>query len=205
MTNLDRALEHRSTSVAADEPLCIATLTGISVEEVLKAGYDVEVRMAKVWRLIANKYGKLPQGILSLAYSRLTVKGFQWAPRTLLREISDKIWDTRPARWMSQKFGILSKQGFELTNPGCIVKRRVWHENCVNPLLDAQGHINHGSLILLRDHNCAWLTVGASERVQPFNEDSGSEAPPLPPKFPSQGRWALLLAGEQYPSDSKTS
>jgi hypothetical protein len=110
---LDRVLEHRSTSVAADEPLCIATLTRISVEEVLKAGYDVEVRMAKVWQLIANKYGKLPQGILRLAYPRLTVKGFQWAPRTLLREISNKIWDTRPARWMSQKFGILSEQGFE--------------------------------------------------------------------------------------------
>lgn len=118
MTNLDSALEHRSTSVAADEPLCIATLIGISVEEVLKAGYDVEVRMAKVWELIAKKYGKIPQRILSLSYPRLTVKGFQWAPRTLLREVSNKIWNTRPARWMSQKFGILSEQGLELTAPG---------------------------------------------------------------------------------------
>lgn len=70
--------------------------------------------------------------------------------------------------------------------------------------MDARGHANHRGLLPLQDHNGAWLSIGARDHIPSFNEDSGAEPPSLPPAFPSQGQWALLLANEKYPSKSET-
>jgi hypothetical protein len=194
MTTLQRVLKHRSTSVAADEPLCMATLIGISIDEVLVAGDHVEIRMAKVWDLIAKKYGKIPQAILGLPYPRLTVKGFQWAPKTLLREISNETPDTKPARWMSQTFGMLSKEDFELTAPGFTVSGRFWDGSNAN----AHGDTNLVGLVPIQDQSSAWFSIGAREHIASFDKASRSETLSLPPGFPSQGQWAVLLVNEKY-------
>ena len=86
LTALDKALRYRSCTVASDEALCICTLLGLPAEEIVGLPAEVDARMIQPWRLIARKYGGIPQRIIFLYSPRLKVKGMKWAPETLLRE-----------------------------------------------------------------------------------------------------------------------
>lgn len=80
---LDRALSHRNTTVAMDEPICIATLMNLDVSQVLPL--SAEDRMCKVWDLLAAANGgSLPRKMIFLDGPKLNPRGHQWAPSTLL-------------------------------------------------------------------------------------------------------------------------
>lgn len=73
---------NRSTSRAADEPVCLATLLGVDVRSILEiSGEDKRVRrMKKLYELL----GKIPAQLVFLAGSRLNIPCFRWAPDTLI-------------------------------------------------------------------------------------------------------------------------
>ena len=76
-------LQHRSTSVAADEPLVLANILGFDVTEFLGLGH--ELGMSLFWskvKLLGP--GELQSGILFCPTPKLSLPGFRWAPRTFM-------------------------------------------------------------------------------------------------------------------------
>ncbi|KAL1615618.1 hypothetical protein SLS54_008885 [Diplodia seriata] len=73
---------NRSTSRAADEPVCLATLLGIDVRQILDISGEAKQtrRMKKLYELL----GRIPAQIVFLAGSRLDIDRFRWAPDTLI-------------------------------------------------------------------------------------------------------------------------
>lgn len=73
------ALAFRSTSVATDEALCLATLLDMDVVKVYQE--PPEKRMIHFWR----SFDTIPKRFLFLAHPKLQTPGLRWAPSTLLR------------------------------------------------------------------------------------------------------------------------
>ncbi|XDG09156.1 hypothetical protein ABKA04_008771 [Annulohypoxylon sp. FPYF3050] len=68
----------RSTSVATDEALCLSTLMGLDMDEILEA--EPEQRMAAFWR----KVPCAPSSLLIASVPTLDDVGLSWAPRSCL-------------------------------------------------------------------------------------------------------------------------
>ena len=117
---LDIALQHRSTTVAADEPLCIGNLLDLPVDEILIVPATSAARMGKVWELIAARHGGIPQQIIGFEQPRLSEKGKRWAPKTLLvmKEGNSDTSGTRVLRWTDPALGIPSADGLLVKFPG---------------------------------------------------------------------------------------
>lgn len=118
--DLDMALQHRATTVAADEPLCIGNLLDLPAEEILKVPPTSAARMGRVWELIATKYGGIPQYIIGFELPRLIERGKRWAPRTLLvmKEGNFDVSGSRAVHWMEPGLGIPSADGLLVKFPG---------------------------------------------------------------------------------------
>jgi hypothetical protein len=119
---MDHALQHRSVSVATDEPLCIATLMSISLDAVLAA--KEENRMAEVWKLLSEKYGGIPAHLIFSEEDKLPQKGFRWAigsflnaENTVAREVVTSL-ETRQSRWFGEQRGQITEDGLQVTFPG---------------------------------------------------------------------------------------
>lgn len=117
---LDMTLQHRSTSVAADEPLCIGNLLDLPAKEILNVPATSAARMGKVWELIAARHGGIPQQIIGFEQPRLSEKGKRWAPRTLLvmKQGNSDTSGTRILRWTDSALGIPSADGLLVKFPG---------------------------------------------------------------------------------------
>ncbi|MCJ1267073.1 hypothetical protein MMC22_006958 [Lobaria immixta] len=76
------ALQHRSVSVASDEPLLIGNLLGLDVGRILQV--PIEWRMATVWSQMWSVPRGIPQKILFHTGPKLATKGYRWAPATFL-------------------------------------------------------------------------------------------------------------------------
>ena len=124
LSTLDTALQHRSVTVETDEALCISTLLGLPLEDLISVSNTVEDRMSNVWRLIAEHYGGILQGILKLRYPRLETPGFRWAPKTLLNEGTQYRGKARTLCWRDPMLGRLEVDGLHVQYPGVIVKRK---------------------------------------------------------------------------------
>jgi len=73
------AVRYRSTSVKEDEALCLATLAGLDMEDIIKVK-PPNNRMVKFWSLIEH-----PSPIvLFWSGKRLTEPGYRWAPASFL-------------------------------------------------------------------------------------------------------------------------
>jgi len=74
---------YRSTSVEADEPICLATLLGCDVATIIQDGDPtLDDRMTKFWSMLPE----VPSSILFRRGPRLKAQGYRWAPRTLRRK-----------------------------------------------------------------------------------------------------------------------
>lgn len=123
--SLDGAFQHRSVSVPSDEPLCICTLMDLPVIKVLEGRSDVYSRMAKVWELIASKYGALPSAIIMLGFPKVDLEGFRWAPKTMLAEsvnLPGSQLVSRGSRWSDSKLAKVTNHGLQMRAPGYLLK-----------------------------------------------------------------------------------
>lgn len=75
LTTLAEDLAARSTTYKTDEPICLATLLGVSLEN-----YDPYPTMEDIYKAIPT----IPQDLIFLNQERLTVPGLTWAPSTFL-------------------------------------------------------------------------------------------------------------------------
>jgi len=71
-------LRWRATSVKADEALCLATLCGLDIEDIINA--PDESRMSKFWSILPS----ISSQAIFWSGERLTQDGFRWAPSTFL-------------------------------------------------------------------------------------------------------------------------
>ena len=115
---LDRALSYRNTTVASDEPLCIATLMDLNIDKILLL--CGEERMAMVWNLIAEKNeGGLPSRMVFLEGPKLERKGYHWAPSTLLPSSETfHNFQVRVTRWFETPRGAITPEGLLAPYPG---------------------------------------------------------------------------------------
>lgn len=133
---LDMALQHRSTTVAADEPLCIGNLLDLPADEILNVPATAAARMGRVWELIAARHGGIPQQIIGFEQPRLTEKGKRWAPMTLLsnKKGNSDTSQTRVLSWTDPALGIPSADGLLVKFPGFRLHLRQPEDNMMrNP------------------------------------------------------------------------
>lgn len=76
------ALQHRSVSVASDEPLLIGNLLNLDMGSILHS--PIELRMQMVWSQMSSVPRSILQNILFHAGPKLATNGYRWAPATLL-------------------------------------------------------------------------------------------------------------------------
>ena len=86
--HLAESLGYRSTTNIDDELLCVASVIGLDVEPYLKIDDKThktrEQKAEKRMQMFLEEVGRFRQGIIFNNYSRLTIPGFRWAPRSLL-------------------------------------------------------------------------------------------------------------------------
>ncbi|KAI0845010.1 hypothetical protein F5Y00DRAFT_265975 [Daldinia vernicosa] len=77
-----KSIAIRTTSVPADEPLCLSALLNFSVPDIEKIAKEPhQLRMRKFWEMLDS----IPSGFIFVSeYERIDVDGLRWAPKTLL-------------------------------------------------------------------------------------------------------------------------
>ena len=90
---LEIALRHRSVSVPCDEPLLIANLLDLSVDDILQGPCPIadcanvgcdHSRIHRMWSLMPAAFRGISKNIILHVGPRLSEPGFRWAPSTLL-------------------------------------------------------------------------------------------------------------------------
>ena len=114
-------LRFRSTSVLADEALCLATLLGLDVSKILKAGSKASQRMKRFWKLVE----KVPLEVLGFEGETFDLPGLRWAPRSFLHVESSRTHRTGAYLGFSGKMpltelkcGIRTPQGLRIRSQG---------------------------------------------------------------------------------------
>ena len=107
-----QALQGRSTSRSADEPICVGTLLGMNVDALIET--PDEERMVEFWA----HQERLPVSLLFVNGPKLNVDGYRWAPSTLLRR-------GKTARLLSWDRGVAwhTSHGFSLASQGILLSR----------------------------------------------------------------------------------
>ena len=112
---LYRALRFRTTSWLTDEPLCLATLAGVDVGEILKERR--ENRMRRFWELIP----KLSTALMYWNGPRLTMPGLRWAPASLLNSSPEAFHATSATQILKAKQAYRTSAGLVFTSPGILL------------------------------------------------------------------------------------
>ncbi|KAJ6789168.1 hypothetical protein PWT90_03292 [Aphanocladium album] len=102
---LARAIHFRTVSVPSDEPLCLAVLMSLQIEG-LTLMTDGEERMARVWAALDERLGGISTGLVFYLEDTLSIKGWRWAPKSLLGGLgkdSTLDLDTRSLRFAVSK------------------------------------------------------------------------------------------------------
>jgi hypothetical protein len=111
-------LATRLTSKKEDEPICIATLLGISLDGIL--GAYPSNRMRELYK--SMEY--IPVGLLFTPGPRINRLGYKWAPRSLLSQDSDFVG--QGVHSVGHAPGYLGKWGLLITMPGLVLR----HSQC---------------------------------------------------------------------------
>ena len=106
------SLKHRSVSVPCDEPILIANLLDLGVDDILKGPCPIadcanvgcdHSRIHRMWSLMPAAFRGIPRTIILHVGPRLSEPGFRWAPSTLLYHEPQNIplWQrTSEALWL---------------------------------------------------------------------------------------------------------
>lgn len=76
------SLMYRSVTVLSDEPLLIAALLALTLDELIMT--DPSKRMALLWRMIASSPSGVPTHLIFIVGPRIHEPGLRWAPQSLL-------------------------------------------------------------------------------------------------------------------------
>lgn len=184
------ALQHRSVSVASDEPLLIGNLLNLDVGRILQS--PIELRMHMVWSLMCSAPGGIPQNILFHAGPKLATKGYRWAPATLL--IPKHPEAAVIGSLLEEKYtGIPSPEGLLVHLPGYFVSSPKPPPGLPDNPWNSFGGLDD-RLLYLRDCNKNWYQ--AAETSSGTVAESEKEKTLLWKAVQGSGHHAVLLASE---------
>ena len=149
---VDAALQHRSVSIASDEPLLIGTLLGLDVASILR-GSD-ETRIYRMWSLMPSAFRGIPKSIIFRLGPRLEQEGYRWAPSSMLYDEETNITlETVPN---GDDQGALTEHGLVVRLSGYQISfpqhPRGLPVNHWNFMLDE-------NTLYMRDHEACWYLV----------------------------------------------
>ncbi|KLU85489.1 hypothetical protein MAPG_04512 [Magnaporthiopsis poae ATCC 64411] len=140
VANAQSLLYFRNVSKMSDEPLCITTLLSLNPNAMTMAGSCRQQRMAKVWKLLAERcgnyftprvifYNDQPLGLASLS-------GWRWAPKSLLLQLDAGFsYNSAIHRFYppdsAAELGFVTEHGLKVRFPGLRIALRPWikHES----------------------------------------------------------------------------
>jgi hypothetical protein len=182
--NIITDMSHRSTTVAADEPICLATLLGMQLEK-----FDGDPTMVKIY----SSYATIPEDIIFIQAPRLQDDGYRWAPFTLLNR-------NNQAFEPSMRKGLVASSGFHLRKNG-ILLRDFYYDNTP---------YNH-YYILSSEQQVKWTFEGPVEPQNTRDVDQPSRRICRPAiiinksedKLPLTS-WGVLVSGVEKIEDKET-
>ena len=148
--SIQDALDFRAVSYPSDEPICIATLLGLDLSQILSSSPTpsnpqnsepptdaqiTESRMCTLWTLLAAADNGIPSRLIFIVDTPLSTPGFGWAPRTLLGAGENRgrqgqlleftEWNDS-ARGVAKKArtpsGVITKYGLGVDFPGWVLR-----------------------------------------------------------------------------------
>ena len=149
---VDAAFQHRSVSIASDEPLLIGTLLGLDVASILD-GSD-ETRIYRMWSLMPSAVRGIPKSIVFRLGPRLEQEGYRWAPSSMLYHEDTNIILETVGKGDDQgtltKHGLMVRlSGFQMSFPQCPSGLPI---NLWNFTFDE-------NTLHMRDHEACWYLV----------------------------------------------
>ena len=167
---LSEGLRYRSVTVESDEALCVATLLQLPVQQIASAPAEVNARMSRVWKLIAAKYGGIPQRILCLTRPRLEVRGFRWAPKSLLKSdagaFPKNTMLNRWYMWNDPNLGKLTDSGLLVKWPGLAVQPKKFDDLPIRNPWKSLTRLGEGGGVLFKYGDGRRCRIATRENAQ---------------------------------------
>ena len=110
---LARSLQRRSTTKAEDEPICLATLMDVPLEQ-----FNNRPSMAQIIGILQI----VPQGILFIPGPRMTTPGFRWAPLSFLSQRSSQISHSQANRKEDAMPSTITPRGILVVKPSIFLQ-----------------------------------------------------------------------------------
>ncbi|KAJ9610607.1 hypothetical protein H2200_005384 [Cladophialophora chaetospira] len=119
-----QSFQYRSTTVAGDEPLCLATILDFSETSVRQIAEiprsKVQERMKTFWQ----RFGEIPPHILCFSGRKMQEKGFRWAPLTFMQPNSDlcvsHAWPSAPRAILTSSGLCMKSLAFTMKRPQAV-------------------------------------------------------------------------------------
>lgn len=181
---ITRMLRGHSVSVKSDEPICLGALLRLNVKAIVEEVPDVSIlsqwqrdvdlrdrRMYKLWSLLPGAQHTIPiprDMIFSYGGTRLTKKGFRWAPNTLLGV------EGRAGRLFLKKGASrakISPEGLRLTSLSFAVSGMDGVNSLLaSKLLDQIWPYDAWPYDLILDKGGQWYKIGANHEIDQVND-----------------------------------
>ena len=166
------AIEHRSTSKAEDEPLCVASLLGIDVASIVGAGSGEGARMAVFYKLVRD----VPCGVLWVQdVKRLSMAPFRWAPASIA--------ECPGTTFMGWEDGMCDDEGLHVRYSGCLLES-LSSDQPPDVLPErfsiessSTGSASHGSMRISRGHASVPLQTGVKMGIMTLGKAHPTREP----------------------------
>lgn len=166
LSKIHSALQHRSTSVVTDEPLCLGCLVGLDMDKILEV--EPNERMVAFWSM----FPEIPMVLVFWQNETLQQPGFRWAPKSFLGVESH-----------------IGSEAGEVNMPTTTLTRRGLQTRCLGVIFSSLEDFPIAQYFWVRHEDGDWthMVSGStglpSDRLQPFQV----------PKNLHQYRVALLV------------
>jgi hypothetical protein len=161
---LHASVRNRSTSYATDEALCLATLTGLGMENISRFSGE-EDRMYNFWRLLKPT----PSTVAFWTGPRLKTPGRRWAPATIRGNLSLKLDHLMAMQGedAGQELTV-TERGLMLTAPGLLLDTADAYSSSENfvVICAAQGTVFEISAVDLAQNAASISQSVASEAME---------------------------------------
>ncbi|KAM3522899.1 hypothetical protein NHJ13051_005424 [Beauveria bassiana] len=194
LITLQRSIHFRTVSVPSDEPLCIAVLMGLQIDG-LTFMKDGEQRMAAVWAALAETLGGLSTSLVFHLEETLSMKGWRWAPKSLLGSLGEDStlgMDERSLRFgvplpvTTLSLGMPTPKGLRMRAHGGFMTVTPIRENFdLHPWKGVTKRVIENHVLIHRELTGEWYRIADWHRSRKLGSWSDEEEKAYSEKHPS--------------------
>ncbi|PMB67196.1 hypothetical protein BM221_006858 [Beauveria bassiana] len=194
LITLQRSIHFRTVSVPSDEPLCIAVLMGLQIDG-LTFMKDGEQRMAAVWAALAETLGGLSTSLVFHLEETLSMKGWRWAPKSLLGSLGEDStlgMDERSLRFgvplpvSTPSLGMPTPKGLRMRAHGGFMTVTPIRENFdLHPWKGVTKRVIENHVLIHRELTGEWYRIADWHRSRKLGSWSDEEEKAYSEKHPS--------------------